>query len=248
MLKLKKCLYGYIVPVEICDQVLFFLLDTGAQRTMIQASVAEKLHLSMKSADFRINNSSNYQTKLDRVCCAELLVDSVSAGMIEMVVYDYYQFPLRGIHGILGTDVIYKFCFTLSFANRMFSISKNNATAGKEVFTVGIENNIFNAIIDTAASKSWIAQDSDLAKKLNFRKRFLLSLSFSSISVERNRECKLFYIMIGGYSTSCKKIHVGRSVMRNDCKIDMILGLDVIHRFHVGYSDGNFALHPCCDD
>lgn len=167
MIKLKKCLFGYIVPVEICDQILFFLLDTGAQRTMIQATVAEKLHLSMKSADLLINNSSNYQRKLDKVCCAELFVDSVSAGMIEMVVYDYYQLPLRGIHGILGADVIYKSCFMLSVANRTFSISKNNATAGKEVFTVDIEKNKFNAILDTAASASWIAHDSDLVKKLD---------------------------------------------------------------------------------
>ena len=211
---------------------------------MIQTNVAENLHLPMQSVNYFINNASNNQLRLDKKCHAELVVDSFSAGIVEMVVYDYCKFPVRNIHGILGSDVLYKFCFELSIANGTFSISRK-ATLCKEVFYLNTDHdNQINAILDTAASASWIANDSDLVKKLNFIRRFSLSLSFGGVSVKRHLECKMINLLMGECSFQCKRAHIGRSVIRNDCHIDLILGTDVIKKFHVSYSDGELFFHP----
>jgi predicted aspartyl protease len=95
-----------------------FLIDTGSQSTMIDASVARKLSLT---AAYRVSLDTPAGSRI--VPAANTL--SVSAGTahaenIEVLWYDFNteRSALGDIHGILGNNFLSRFDYILDFKNR----------------------------------------------------------------------------------------------------------------------------------
>lgn len=98
------------------------------------------------------------------------------------------------------------------------------------------------AIIDTAASNSWICENSTLCKERDYRVRPVLFFSIDSVGLQLVKIYKRVSIDAENCKTIIQNIHVGRSVSRKGHTIDIVLGRDVLKRAELMFVNSSYTI------
>ena len=208
----------------------------------------KKLKLRIRNSSIVIKGASGKASNIKGICKVNIKIQEYVIENIEMIVVKSSIFGRNSIcEGIIGTDILFKFDFRYSLKDkRMDFISLSNTNTNMEeiipIFTVD-RDIVFYAIIDTGAKESWLTEDSKLCIDMKYKRKFLIVKSINGISIKRSRVYNLISLIIReSYSVELNNIYVGRSVVRNNKIIDIVLGLDFMEKFILIKKDGRLIL------
>ena len=229
-LELTKHIFGYTTVVKIQGKSLYFLIDTGAQKSMISAVMASKLTIPTFDSNIIIKSATEQKCCISRICRTTISIGNCFLDEIELLVMPKSVVFFNGkCDGILGVDILRKRNYQISFINKSFEIQGYNYSFQSEIIPMFVNGNLcINAIIDTASKYSWITYNSKLCNQKKTVRRPILEVSLTGIKIKM---CEMFsYICVynNKFSAQCCNIHVGRCVMRYNTTIDIVIGLDIL--------------------
>lgn len=244
-MRLKKFKFGYTLPVRIMGKVYRFLIDTGAQKSIIKADVVNCCVLPLQVNPQEISNSMKQKMVVSYSCSVPISIENDFTETVNMLVLNK-SFVFNGLkcQGILGTDVLCKLDFKLTFKNNRFDILRVNEEASDPFFSLFVNGKKCTAIIDTAASNSWICENSILCKDCDYHVRPVLFFSIDSVRLQLVKIYKRVSMDTGNYKAMIQNVHVGRSVSRKGHAIDIVLGRDVLKRAVLMFVNSSYVIIP----
>lgn len=112
-----------IVPVRLNDRDLSFLLDTGSERSVVDASIAQQMHLSPSGG---VDLLKDYRVQEGTVVTASVMSLGTQAFQQQTLAVIGLAPISQGldvpVEGVLGNDILQRFAFRLNYSKHELAI------------------------------------------------------------------------------------------------------------------------------
>lgn len=240
----------YLVRVRINGRDIGFIVDTGAQRTVVTSALVDRLDLPRDNSHWSINVGANGRGNADQdAIVSKLAIGKLEVSDLRAVIVGQDRMA-QTFDGILGADILLKGDVQIDFPDRRISFYEparcgTNATtwkppylsmpvkrsedSGRILLRVVLDGHPLTAILDTGSTQSVAARDAILQSGVS---QALLDGGRAGAQIDANGMRR------PTQSVTFATVDIGRDGFKNVPvtvanshfgEADMLVGLDYLH-------------------